>query len=126
MVQKSEATRPVVIVVDDDAAVRNSLEFSLGIEGFATRAFASAGDLLRSPEPGCACYVIDHNLPGMSGFDLITTLRGRHFCAPAILITTHPSAILVERATRAGIPVIEKPLLGNALVDKIFELCALP
>jgi two-component system, LuxR family, response regulator FixJ len=59
---------PVVIVVDDDTAVRNSLKFSLKVEGFAVRAYGCAGDLLDSLDPlECACFVIDQNMPGMKG-----------------------------------------------------------
>jgi hypothetical protein len=49
-------------------------------------------------------------------------LRARLFAAPAILITSHPSPSLRERAQRAGVPIVEKPLLGNALFDKIRDV----
>jgi two-component system, LuxR family, response regulator FixJ len=117
--------RTIVIVIDDDGAVRNSLKFSLELEGFAVRAYGCAGDLLDSPQsPACACFVIDQNMPGMNGLDLIAKLRERRISTPAILITTHPNAAVVERARRAAVPIIEKPLLGNALVDGIRAACA--
>ena len=114
-----------VIVVDDDRAVRNSLKFSLEVEGFAVRAYACAGDLLNAPDrPVCACLVVDQNMPGMTGLDLIARLRKRDILAPAILITTQPNASVIERAQRADIRIIEKPLLGNALLDGIRAACA--
>ena len=117
----------VVIVIDDDRAVRNSLKFSLEVEGFKVRAYATAGDLLDAPEsPACACFVVDQNIPGISGLDLITRLRERRISTPAILMTTHPSASVSERAKCARIPIVEKPLFGNALLDKIRAACALP
>jgi two-component system, LuxR family, response regulator FixJ len=125
MKTQNNPSSPVVIVVDDDRAVRNSLKFSLEVEGFAVRAYACAGDLLNAPiPPVCACFVVDQILPGMSGLDLISRLRARQISTPAILITTHPNAALTERAKRANIRVIEKPLLGNALVDSIRAACA--
>ena len=125
MQNNPSSPRAVVIVVDDDRAVRNSLKFSLEVEGFAVRAYACAGDLLNAPiPPVCACFVVDQILPGMSGLDLITRLRERQISTPAILITTHPNAAITERAKRADIRVIEKPLLGNALVDSIRAACA--
>jgi FixJ family two-component response regulator len=114
----------LVIVVDDDPAVRNSLKFSLEIEGFTVRDFASAAELLNAGElPGCSCLVIDQKMPGMCGLDLIARLRERRSLVPAILITSNPTPALTERAARANTPIVEKPFLGNALVDKIRAVC---
>jgi FixJ family two-component response regulator len=110
----------LVIVVDDDDAVRNSLKFALEVEGFAVHLYAGGAELLDSPELGnCACLVIDQNMPGMSGLDTVRQLRDRNVSVPAILITGHLSAFLRARAFAAGIGVVEKPLLGNALVEGI-------
>jgi two-component system, LuxR family, response regulator FixJ len=110
----------VVIVIDDDFAVRNSLKFALEIEGLTVRSYATGAELLSAGDLAlCNCFVVDQNMPGMNGLDLITLLRARHFAAPAILITSHPSSSLRERAQQAGVPIVEKPLLGNALLDKI-------
>ena len=119
-------TGAVVIVVDDDSAVRNSLKFSLEIEGFVVLAYASGTELLSGLDlPVCRCLVIDQKMPGMNGLDLIAMLRNRHISAPAILITSQPNGVLTERAARANIPIVEKPLLGNALMDRIRDACAL-
>jgi FixJ family two-component response regulator len=117
----------VVIVVDDDTAVRNSLKFSLEIEGFAVVAYRCAADLLDSSDPpDCGCFVVDQNLPGMTGLDLIATLRERRILAPAILITTHPSAAVIARAKQTHVKIIEKPLLNNTLIDGIRVACLQP
>jgi FixJ family two-component response regulator len=114
----------VVIVIDDDSAVRNSLKFSLEIEGFVVRAYASGTELLSGLDlPVCRCLVIDQKMPGMTGLDLIAKLRNRHIPAPAILITSEPNAVLTERAARANIHIVEKPLLDNALLDRIRDAC---
>jgi FixJ family two-component response regulator len=113
---------PVVLVVDDDPAVRNSLKFSLQIEGFSVRAYASGSELLSDPDlPDTGCLVIDQRMPGMSGLDLVASLRERHVVLPAILITTNPNAAVQRRAADAGVPVVEKPLLGDALSRRIRE-----
>jgi two-component system, LuxR family, response regulator FixJ len=113
----------VVIIIDDDLAVRNSLKFSLEIEGLTVRSYASGADLLNASDLAlCSCLVVDQKMPGMNGLDLIALLRARHFAAPAILITSHPSSSLRERAQQAGVPIVEKPLLGNALFDKIRDV----
>src|SRR5262249_35501567 len=117
----------VVIVVDDDPAVRNSLKFSLEIEGFTVLVYANGAELLsQNIIPACNCLVIDQRLPGISGLDLISTLRGQQIDAPAILITTQPNAPLPRRAAGPNVPIVEKPLLGNALIDWIRDVCASP
>jgi two-component system response regulator FixJ len=63
--------------------------------------------------------VIDYNLPGMNGLTPLDKLRERAVSMPAILITTHPSAAVCQRAAAAGISIIEKPLLGNALIEGV-------
>jgi len=115
----------LIVIVDDDAAVRNSLKFSLEIEGFAVRAFSVAADLLNAPDVlDCACLVVDQSMPGMTGLDLVAKLRDRRVSVPAILITSHPSAAVSDRAAHAGIPIVEKPLFGNSLTDTIRDAIA--
>jgi len=118
---------PLVIVVDDDQAVRNSLTFSLEVEGFAVRSYAGGHDLLEDGRdvPRGGCLVIDQRMPGMTGLDLISKLRTRAVAAPAILVTSHPTAAVRQRAAKAGVRIVEKPLLGNALIDVIRDLCTL-
>jgi two-component system response regulator FixJ len=125
MKRQGELTVPglVVMVIDDDLAVRNSLEFSLEIEGLTVRSYATGAELLSASDLDlCDCFVIDQKMPGMSGLELIATLRVRHISAPAILITSQPSVSVRERAEKADIPIVEKPLLGNALLDTIRDV----
>jgi two-component system, LuxR family, response regulator FixJ len=116
--QKIDSARPVVVIVDDDLAVRSSLAFSLQTEGIAVHTYVSAAELL-TEVPDAACFVIDYKLPGMNGLELLEELRRRHVAAPAILITTHPSAAVRERAAADGMALIEKPLIGDALFREI-------
>jgi two-component system response regulator FixJ len=119
------APRSVVTVVDDDPGVRCSLKFSLEIEGFAVRTFGSASEVLDSSEVRrTQCFVIDHKMPGMNGLDLVSCLRARHILTPAVLITSQPDAELTRRAARAAIPIVEKPLLDNALIERVRAACA--
>jgi two-component system response regulator FixJ len=113
----------LVIVVEDDQAVRNSLRFSLEIEGFAVRDYPGGMELLNDRElPQHGFLMIDENMPGMKGLDVVARLRDRHVAVPVILITSHPTAMLSERAARAGVPIVEKPLLGNTLLDRIHDM----
>src|SRR5262249_24961223 len=95
------ATRALVGIVDDDPAVRNSLKFSLELEGFAVGTFANAAELLRAPDLSrFQCLVVDFNMPGMDGIELAVKLREMQFAAPVILITSDPSKALITRADR--------------------------
>jgi CheY-like chemotaxis protein len=120
---KAPNSSVVVIVISDDLAVRNSLKFWLEIEGLTVRGYVSGADLFGAGDLArCDCYVVDQKMSTMSGLDLIAQLRGRHFTAPAILITSHPSLSLRQRAEKAEVPIVEKPLVGNALLDKIRDV----
>ena len=109
-----------VLVVDDDQAVRNSLKFSLELEGFAVRLYADGRELLDDPHlPDCGCLVVDQVMPGMSGLDVVDALRHRGISNPAVLIVSDANRKVRQRAATAGVAVIEKPFYGNALVDAI-------
>jgi len=122
----NQAQPPVtVLVVDDDPAVRNSLKFSLELEGFAVRIYPDGRALLDDTHlPAGACLVVDQVMPEMSGLDVVDTLRHRGVLIPTVLITSGVSAKLRRRATAAGVMVVEKPFFGNGLVDAIRELLA--
>jgi len=121
---QSRRPTPIVVIVDDDPAVCSSLKFSLELEGFAVRAYGNAAELLQAGDfAGCDCLVIDQRMPGMTGMELITKLRAQKVTTPAILLISHPNPALCARAARAAIPIIEKPLLNNTLVDSIREAC---
>ncbi len=119
------APLPLIAVVDDDPAVCNSLQFSLELEGFAVRTYRSGAEFLAAGNfRDCNCFIIDQRMPGMSGMELIAQLRERNVSTPAILIISQPNKVLSARAAEARVPIIEKPLLSNALVDKVREVCA--
>jgi two-component system, LuxR family, response regulator FixJ len=109
-----------VPIVDDDPAVRSSLQFCLEVEGFLVRAYSSGSDLLNDQNvPQTGCLVIDYRLPNMNGLDLLSELRRRKIMLPAILVTTHPSASVRAQTAAAGAVLIEKPLLNEALFEGI-------
>jgi FixJ family two-component response regulator len=115
---------PIVAVVDDDPAVCGSLKFSLELEGFAVRAYASGAELLNAGDlADCSCLVVDQRMPGMNGMELIARLREREVLTPAVLIVSHLNAALRARAAKERVPIVEKPLLGNGLLDRIREAC---
>ena len=121
---KGAAKRPIIGVVDDDPAVCGSLKFALELEGFAVRTYHSGAELIRATDiEGFNCFVIDQRMPGLTGIELVEALRARRILTPAILIISHTNAALSARAQKASVPIVEKPLLGNALVERIREAC---
>ena len=112
-----------IVIVDDDPAVCNSLKFSLELEGFVVRTYESAANLLDDDFASCDCFVIDQRMPGISGLELIAKLRDLKIRTPTILLISHPNPTVSARAAAAGVPIVEKPLFGNTLVDKVREVC---
>jgi FixJ family two-component response regulator len=112
--------RPLVVIVDDDAAVRGALKFALELEGFRVDTCESGEALLARPLPqGAACVVIDQRLAGVDGLETLRRLRERGDHLPALLITSHPQLALRAAALAAGVPIVEKPLMGHTLRDTI-------
>jgi len=112
--------RPAVILVDDDPAVTHAMQFSFDLEGLDVRSFKDGESLLASGRlPDAGCLVVDHNLPGMDGLALLEHLQATGVRLPAILITTNPRSALRHRAAAAGVPIIEKPLLTDALLTAV-------
>jgi two-component system, LuxR family, response regulator FixJ len=112
--------RPCILIVDDDAALRSALTFSLELEGFEVEAFES-GEALAEHDPiaGPGCLVLDYHLPGMDGLALLALLRARGVALPALIITSLPTRSLAARAAAAGAAIVEKPLLCDALAAAI-------
>ena len=120
LTRHSELAQSKVLIIDDDPAVRNSLKFALEVEGFSVRAYQTGAELLKDADiPDDGCLVVDYKLPEMNGLDLLVELRRRKVDLPAILITTHPNAAVRDRAAKAGVPLIEKPLLNDTLFQGI-------
>jgi len=111
----------VIIVVDDDKAVRDSLKFSLQLDGMDVHVCDSAGALLKYPGlEDAACLVVDYRMPEMDGFALSEKLAARGVSIPRILITAPVSSVLCRRAKAAGFfAVLEKPLLDNILLKNV-------
>jgi two-component system, LuxR family, response regulator FixJ len=115
---------PVVAIVDDDWAVCGSLKFSLELDGFTVRTFAGADELLHAGGINAYdCFVIDQKMPGMNGMELIAKLRDLKVRTPAILLVSQLNPAGRARAAQAEIPIVEKPLFGDVLVDKLRETC---
>ncbi|WP_230533551.1 response regulator transcription factor [Microvirga roseola] len=119
---------PIILIIEDDAAVRQSLKFALEQEGLEVHVYESGGQLLADPAiPQSGCLVVDYVMPGMDGITLVDRLRHQHVDLPALLITAKVSPDLREHARRSGFrQVLEKPLEDGSLLDEIRSALAVP
>ncbi len=116
----------IVVIVDDDPDVLRSLQFAFEVEGIDVVAYPNGEAVLERPLiEGAGCLVLDYQLGGIDGLALLERLRERGFRLPAILITT-PNAEVARRAARAGVELIEKPLLCDTLVAQVRRLLEAP
>jgi FixJ family two-component response regulator len=108
-----------VAIVDDDAAVRDSLQFLLEIIGHPVATFASADEFLKADQLHLACLILDHHMPEMTGLELAERLRADGSCIAILLITGSPSPAIAARAAELGIRVLEKPPTEGDLLEFI-------
>ena len=110
-----------VIVVDDDAAVRQGLRFMLRTAGYSVEAFPSASAFLEDYDPRRGgCLLLDIRMPHMTGLELQQRLNLHGWRVPVIFITGHGSVPLAIAAMKAGaFDFVEKPLREDALLESI-------
>jgi FixJ family two-component response regulator len=108
-----------VMLVDDDAAVRNSLARLLTSAHLPFAMFENAEDFLANlPAAAPACVILDIHLPGKSGLDLQQILAERHPTVPIVIITGIDDEHAEKRALAAGaIAFLRKPFDAEALLD---------
>ena len=112
--------RRKVAIVDDDAAVRDSLRFLLETIGHSVETFASGAEFLKADRERLACLILDHHMPEMTGLELAERLRADGAGIPILLVTGSRSPAIVARAAEVGINrVLEKPLIEEDLLDFI-------
>jgi two-component system, LuxR family, response regulator FixJ len=112
---------PVVFIVDDDEAVRNSLRLLLKSVGLAASALPSAQeflDMYKPAQPGC--LVLDVRMPRMSGLELQELLNREGAVIPVIFITGHGDIPMAVEAMQAGaFDFLQKPFRDQQLIDCI-------
>lgn len=113
--------KPTVFVVDDDDAVRESLDTLLSSVGLAVETFSSADDFLAfytGEQPGC--LVLDIRMRGMSGLELQQELRHRALNIPVIIITGHGDVPVAIKALKNGaVEFLQKPFSKQLLLEHI-------
>jgi two-component system response regulator FixJ len=114
-------TKPIVYVVDDQAAVRHGLREMLSVLGYEVEAFGSARDFLKVFDPSRpGCLVTDVRMPGMDGLALMKELSQRSLRLPVVLISGHADVPMAVAAIKSGAEdFIEKPVNDAQLVAAI-------
>lgn len=124
--RKSEPDKPLVIIVDDDDAVREGLYELILSAGFQPAAFASTKDLLEASvldRPGC--LILDVRMPGSSGLDLQHHLARNGNPKPIIFLTGHGDIPMTVQAMKAGaIDFLTKPVRDQTLLDAVIAAIA--
>src|ERR1051325_6656084 len=112
---------PVVYVIDDDDAVRHSLEFLFKTAGIETRAFESAKAFLDVlPRIKSGCIVTDVRMPEVTGVDLLRKAKELKLDVPVIVITGHGDIALAVEAMKIGaIDFLEKPFDDDLLLASV-------
>jgi FixJ family two-component response regulator len=116
-------SKPCVLIVDDDDAVRDSLDAYLTLKGMQVTALSSAKDTLNHTGSCVDIVILDVNMPDIDGFALLSMLRGQGQLAPAIFITGLGDPEMRIRAERAGVAAfLDKPIDPLALLATLNRL----
>ncbi len=112
---------PGAYIVDDDAAIRDSLTLWLGMRGIRCRAFETAERFLDDVRPDWrGCVLIDLQLEGIDGLQLQARLADRNIAMPVIFVTGHGDVSTARDALKAGaLDFIEKPVDNERLVELV-------
>jgi FixJ family two-component response regulator len=111
----------LISIVDDDDALRNSLDDLIRSIGFRTQGFPSAEAFLSSNQAcDTACLILDVRMPGMNGLDLQRQMVGANWRIPIIFITSHADDGARARALEAGaVAFLYKPFREEELLNAI-------
>jgi two-component system response regulator FixJ len=113
-------TVPLIFIVDDDRAVRESIRMLLESAGYRVRDYASAKIFLQCESSGGDCLIADIRMPEMDGLELQEKISRSERSLPIIIMTGHGDAPLAVRAMKAGaIDFIEKPFDDEILLESI-------
>jgi len=117
------ADAPTVFVVDDDPAVRASIQGLLKSASLRSESFGTAEEFLRGKRPdGPSCLVLDVSLPGVNGLDFQRQLGDAGIQIPIIFITGHGDIPMTVKAMKSGaVEFLTKPFLDQALLDAIHQ-----
>lgn len=111
---------PLIAILDDEEGFRKALSRLLKAHGYRVEGFAAGADLVaRAASHGFDCVLLDLNLPGMSGFDVLAELQGERAPPPVIVLTANDDPAVMRQALALNAfdyrlkPVAAPALLGS-------------
>jgi len=114
------AHRGKVYVIDDDGAMRDSLDFLLGAADFDVTLFESAQHFLDALPSDFGCVVSDVRMPGIDGIELLQRLKANRSMLPVLIMTGHGDVPLAVEAMKLGaVDFLEKPFEDDRLIGMI-------
>jgi FixJ family two-component response regulator len=121
MTKSHSREEPIIVVVDDDDAMREALRGLLRSVGFRVAMFRSAAELLQEKIPDLAsCLVLDVRLPGLSGLDFQAELTKASIRIPIIFMTSHGDIPMSVKAMKAGaVDFLTKPFRDRDMLDAV-------
>lgn len=113
--------KPVVYIVDDDEAVRNSLSMVMQSANLESKTYSSAKDFLNQYDPSIpGCLLLDMRMPEMSGLELQQQLPKLNIHIPIIIMTGYADVPTAVKAMKAGaLDFIEKPFNNDDLIERV-------
>jgi FixJ family two-component response regulator len=119
-------TNPVITIIEDDAAIRESLKLLLEIRGYDVDVFSSGDELLANLDfAQCACLIFDVNLPGRNGFEVVADLRKRGVTTPVIFMSGRATPAMRAQAQKVdAVAFFDKPVRPEDLLASIAEVAA--
>ena len=114
-------TKGIVYVIDDDEAMRDSLNFLLDSSGFSVRLFETAQGFLDAlPDLAFGCVVSDVRMPGLDGIELLKRMKAAQSPFPIVIMTGHGDVPLAVEAMKLGaVDFLEKPFEDDRLTTMI-------
>jgi FixJ family two-component response regulator len=113
----STEAQPIVLVIDDDAPLREALSSLFRSVGLQVKTFGSAQEFLQS---GASCLVLDVRLPGLSGLDFQAELAKANIHIPIVFMTGHGDIPMTVRAMKAGaVEFLPKPFRDQDMLDAV-------
>jgi FixJ family two-component response regulator len=111
---------PAVVVIDDEQSVRRALARLLRAYGLLVHSYPSAEAFLDTSRQGdVACLVVDVQMSGMSGLELLELLAASGGAPPSIVLTAYDDAATRERASRIGATFLCKPFESAAILTAV-------
>lgn len=120
--------KPNICIIEDDAAVRESLRLMLELHGYGVEEFEDGALFLaRERFDDVLCIILDLNLPGENGLQILSRLRAQAIATPTFIVTGRADAAVRKEAMRLeALALFEKPLPARELLAAVETIGKMP